>query len=105
MACRLHVSPSETARSLSPEVVDLDEANADAAILARKDGGELSRGQQGINAGLFRIRKPKPIGGQLRGRVRIILPIVVGHEEGARTVAQFESRIGQRRIETELSER
>src|SRR5207237_3920660 len=87
------------------DVINLDQANARAAVLPREDGSELTRRQRGKDSRFLWIRKTETVRAELRGLGGIILPIVVRGEDSAVHVMQLQGRIGQDRIQTELGER
>src|SRR5436190_22666774 len=81
-------------------VVDVDEVDAGGAALSSQDGGEGARRQRDMDAGLGGIGGSQPERRQLRGRGRVVLPVVVRNQECAVTVAQLEGGIGQHRTQT-----
>ena len=81
------------------------QSEADTAVLTRQNRSEQPGRQGGKNPGLERIFRRKAVRGELRGRDRIVLPVVVCDQERAIAVAQFQGRIGQNVTQTRLGER
>ena len=86
-------------------VIDLDETDASAAVLARQDGGEGARWERHEDSGLFRILKSKAKSGKFSRRGGIVLPVVVRDQKGAIAIVKLQSRIGQHGTEAELGQR
>src|SRR5882724_972817 len=85
------------------QIIGLNHANA-AAVFPGQDRRELSRGQGGEDAGFFRVRKRETVRGQLRGRNRIVKPVVVRDQQRAVAVMELESRIRERVVDSELAQ-
>ena len=87
-------------------VVDFHQTYAGAAVFSGQDGSIGSAGiKRGDETRLVRIMECKSQGGKL-GRVRrVVLPVVVLHEQRAVGRAQLKGRIGQRVTDAETRKR
>src|SRR5688500_6213436 len=81
------------------QIVNLDEADPGAGILAMQDRSELSWRQQHKETRFLCVRKGQAMSSQLRRRVGVALPIVVEETDTSICVPHFQGGIGQDAIE------